>query len=371
MTGSGLRLAGVRRFESTEVQELSIVNGKLTADCDESSLTTVDLSGFYVAPGYIDLQINGGWGIDLQQSPERVWELGKRLVEVGVTSFCPTLTSDGTAHLEAALQASSERPADYNGAHVCGWHLEGPWLNPERNGAHSEHAIQSIGDGIANGSYMAGDLTKEGGVSIVTLAPELAGAMDAIATLAGADVVVSLGHSEASMPVARKAFEAGATMGTHLFNAMPGLHHRSLSLATALALEAPFVGLIADGVHVAPEMVKLAWRVAADRLLLVSDAVAAMGQPALDSTKEVARTFDGTIAGSLNGLDQCVRNLVSFTSATKSEAIAAATATPAQAIGLSDRGHLAEEGRADLIVLSNELEVVMTIVDGEIAYDRR
>ncbi len=371
MTGAGLRLAGVRRVESERADEVIIANGKLRASGDVASLPTVDLAGLYVAPGYIDLQINGGWGIDLQQTPERVWELGQRLVEVGVTSFCPTLTSDGTTHLTAALEALHDRPSGYNGAHICGWHLEGPWLNPARSGAHSDNAIHSINKGIANRKYMAGDITKERGVSIVTLAPELAGAMDAISTLVKADVVVSLGHSEASISVARMAFEAGATMGTHLFNAMPGLHHRSLSLAAALALEAPSVGLIVDGIHVAPEMVNLAWRMAAERLVLVSDAVAAMGQPSFGSTIEVARTTDGTIAGSLIGLDQCVRNLVSFTSATKSEAIAAATSAPAQVIGLSDRGHMTQGGRADLIVLSDDLEVVMTIVDGEIAYDRR
>lgn len=400
------KLQGATPIGSDEVTDLAVIDGLLATDISANStsatdisanrtvdssvnqsqdssisesfsdsLQTLDLDGLYVAPGYVELQVNGGWGIDLQTDPAELWELGRRLVEVGVTSFCPTLTSGGAKNLAMALEAFQLRPSGYVGAEACGWHLEGPWLNPERRGAHDESAIRATNEPVVDDRFGVESLSLDSGVALVTLAPEMPGAINAIRTLAAKGVVVSLGHSEATMSMALEAFEAGATMGTHLFNAMSGLHHRHPGLSTALLLEGPAIGLIADGFHVAPEMVDLAWRLAAGRIALVGDAVASMGVDAAgehaSSENSVARTEDGTIAGSHVGLDQCVRNLVKFAGAEARDAVRAASSVPASILGLEDRGRLAAGSRADLAVLTSDLEVVMTIVGGEIAYDRR
>jgi N-acetylglucosamine-6-phosphate deacetylase len=183
-------------------------------------------------------------------------------------------------------------------------------------------------------------------------------------------VVVSCGHSEASAAQSRVAFEAGATMGTHLFNAMSGVHHRSPGLAAALLMGNVYLGLIVDGFHVAPEIVQLAWRLGRGRVVAVSDAVAAMGTAAAAAGDPV-RLADGTLAGCAIGLDTAVRNLVRFTGCDLADALLAASDVPARCLGLADRGRIEEGHRADLVGLDPDGNVVLTLVAGLVAYDKR
>ena len=360
--GDVLTPAGWQEFD------LNIVDGLISAG-DDGPGAVVDASGLKIVPGFIDLQINGGWGLDLQRDPPSVWTLARRLVEVGVTSFLPTLTTNGYSRRRDALNAwRSGPPADGDpsaaGADAVGWHIEGPWLAPSRHGAHSRELLQRIPDAVPS------EYTPAGGVRLVTLAPELAGATDMVSSLTRQGVVVSVGHSEATAEQARAAFHAGATMGTHLFNAMSGLHHRDVGLAAALLVEPVYVGIIVDGFHVAPDMVRLAWRLAGNRLIAVSDAVAFMGTAAA-SPDDAVRLYDGTLAGSSIGLDAAVRNLMSFTGCSLAEAVSTVTEIPAGCLGLTDRGRIEVGRRADLVALDDEGRVVLTFVGGHLVHDTR
>ncbi|MFN0092835.1 MAG: N-acetylglucosamine 6-phosphate deacetylase, partial [Acidimicrobiales bacterium] len=216
----------------------------------------LDAAGLVVAPGFIDLQVNGGYGIDLTAEPERVGELAQRLLAGGVTAFLPTLVSPTEEEIRRALAV----PAP------LGWHLEGPLLNPARRGAHP---LERLGP-LPPSAFSPG-------VALVTLAPEQPGAAQAAAALAARGVVVAAGHTEAT-PAQLAA--AGVRYVTHLFNAMAELHHRRPG-PVGWALGAPIatVGLIADGRHVDPVAFAAAWAALGSRANLVSDASAGLGLP--------------------------------------------------------------------------------------------
>lgn len=328
----------------------------------------VDASGLKIVPGFIDLQVNGGWGHDLQREPAALWRVAEQLVRLGVTSFLPTLTTNGFSRRREAMSAWRAGPPagdDFVGADPLGWHLEGPWLAPSRHGAHSRELLQPIP------ATVPADYLPAGGVRLVTLAPELAGAAELISGLVAQGVVVSVGHSEATVEQARAAFAAGATMGTHLFNAMSGIHHRDVGLAAALMIEPVYLGLIVDGHHVDRSVVRLTWQAAGDRVIAVSDAVAFMGTAAASLAGDAVRLYDGTLAGASVGLDTAVRNLMAFTGCSMADAVRAVTELPARCLGLTDRGRIETGRRADLVALDDEGMVVLTFVRGRLVYDGR
>jgi N-acetylglucosamine-6-phosphate deacetylase len=234
----------------------------------------------------IDLQLNGAFGLDLRLGRDAVAEVAAGLVARGITGFCPTLVTSRREAGAAFLESVAGIPG------VLGAHLEGPFLSPRAAGAHDASLMRPIDPGEI------GEWIAAGPPAIVTLAPELAGAGEAIERLADAGVVVSLGHSRATYAEADRAFDAGATMVTHLFNAMAPLHHRAPGLA-GCALDRPdvFIGLIADGVHVDDMLVRLVLRAASGRVALVSDAAVE------------TRLADGTLAGSELLLDEVVERL--------------------------------------------------------------
>jgi N-acetylglucosamine-6-phosphate deacetylase len=332
-----------------------------------------------VAPGLIDLQINGAFGRDFTGNPESIWDVGAMLPRSGVTAFLPTIVSSPPDVARRALEVlAAGPPAGYVGATPLGLHFEGPMLAPSRRGAHDERYLQTPSVDVITG------WSRDAGVRLVTLAPELPRADEVIRELVATGVVVSAGHSDASFEQAVEAFAIGVTSGTHLFNAMSGFHHREPGLSGALLMEtAPPSGLIVDGAHVYPGAVAVAWAArGADGLVLVTDAVAAMGVHggmtgltlgghSLSTDGSVIRDDAGRLAGSALTLDLAVRNLVAFTGAEPSAALAAASATPARVIGEPNRGEIRVGAAADLVILDDALEVVATIVGGRIAFDRR
>ena len=246
-------------------------------------------------------------------------------------------------------------------------------LAESRKGAHPAHRLRPPEPALYAG------WSRDRGVAIVTLAPELPGAVDAVRALTAAGVVVSLGHTDASAVAVEAAVDAGARMVTHLFNAMPGLGHREPGpVGVALSDERLVAGIIVDGLHVAPDVVRIVWRLLGpDRLLLVSDAAAALGLPdgrtVLGEQDVVVdagavRLEDGTLAGSAAGLDACVRNLAAYVGCSFDEALAAATLVPAALLGRTDIGRLRVGARADLALLGDDGCVAMTIVGGEVAW---
>ncbi len=322
-----------------------------------------------VAPGYIDLQCNGGLGIDLAGEPERMWELAALLPRFGVTAWLPTIVTSPDGVVGRAIAALGAGPPEgWVGAIPLGLHLEGPFLSPAKRGAHPEGLLRTPCLGAIEG------WSRQAGVALVTLAPDLPGALEVIEALVQRGVVVSLGHTSANAEQATAAVAAGATWVTHLFNAMAPLHHRDPGLAgVALADERLHVGLIPDGIHVHPHVVTLAQRALGDRLTIVTDALGALGMPfgpqALGRTEVTSdeggvRLADGTLAGSNLGMDQGVRNLVAFTGCRSEEALHAASTAPAAVLGDTVRGTLALGARADLVVLTEDLHLVSTIVAG-------
>lgn len=338
---------------------------------------TLNAAGLILAPGFIDLQINGAFGHDFTADPASIWPVAARLPRYGVTAFLPTII---TSPLEAIAEAQAtlgRRPASGPpGARPLGLHVEGPFLNLNRKGAHKPAHLRSPDlDATAGWS-------PEQGVRLVTLAPELPGALDLVSSLTEQGVLVGAGHSAATLAQAKAGFVAGIRYGTHLFNAMPPLHHREPGLVGALLTDGrATAGLIADGIHSHPSMVGLAWQaLGSTRLNLVTDAIAALGMPPgrhkladfevwVDGTS--ARLADGTLAGSILSLDRALRNLLAYTGCTLEVALPTITTTPARLLGLAaTRGRIAPGYAADLVLLTPELQVGVTIVGGEEVYRR-
>jgi N-acetylglucosamine-6-phosphate deacetylase len=346
----------------------------------------LDARGLRVVPGFVDLQCNGGFGIDLSSEPERLWELAALLPRTGVTAWLPTVVTaapEVRARALAALRGGPPPGAPGPWAAPLGLHLEGPLLAPERRGAHPADLLRGVSDADVGWR----DWSAEAGVALVTLAPELPGALDVVRRLVDRGVVVSAGHSSATAAEATAAVDAGVRWVTHLFNAMAPLYHREPGLAgVALADDRLRVGLIADGLHAHPTAVALAARALGDRLTLVTDAVAALGLPPgpvrLGHAEAVlhpappgagpdgsggVRLADGTLAGSDLALDRAVRNLSAYAGVTTADAVRAASAVPAGVLGLPDRGAIAPGHVADLVLLDPAGRVAATVVGGEVA----
>jgi N-acetylglucosamine-6-phosphate deacetylase len=343
---------------------------------------SLDATRLLIVPGFIDLQCNGAAGIDLATEPERMWELAAVLPRWGVTAWLPTIVTGPPASRRRALEAwrAGPPPALAGGpplAAPLGLHFEGPFLAPERRGAHPAEHLAAPDPALVESEGWVG------AVALATLAPELPGAVDLIRGLVAQGVVVSAGHSSASAAEARAAVDAGVSYVTHLFNAMAPLHHREPALAgVALSDDRLRAGLIADGLHVDPAVVAVAARALGDRLSLVTDAVAALGVPPGPVplgrlTAEVSaedggvRLPDGTLAGSTLALDQAVRNLMAFAGVPLADAVAAVTTVPARVLGLADRDTLTAGAAGDLVLLEDDGTLVATVIGGRVAYDRR
>lgn len=330
-----------------------------------------------VVPGFIDLQVNGADGVDLLESDApAVSRLSDYLASTGVTAFLPTLVSAPTERISSALRVFREvRPS---GASILGVHLEGPVLNHQKKGAHHPRWLRAPGDSEVRTMY-ANALPD---LRVVTLAPELPGAEALMEWLLRERVIISLGHTDATYEQTTQALGHGARMVTHLFNAMRAFHHRDPGVVGA-AFDDPrcICGLIADGVHVHPAALRLAYRVlGADRVALVSDAVAAAGMPPGTYTLghrairlkagDAPRLEDGTLAGSVLRMDQVISNLVGW-GITLRDAVLSSSQVPARLLGVTDRGALTPGLRADLCVLGRDGRATFTLVDGRIAYEHQ
>ncbi len=318
-----------------------------------------DWGGDWLSPAGVDLQINGGFGLAFPELTcahlPRLEELLERLWRDGVEAIAPTLVTCGLADLRGALAVLAEARARHapGRCRLLGAHLEGPFLAPERRGAHpAVHLAVPSAAALAEriGGFSGGPGWHEpADVALMTLAPELPGAAEVIAALREAGVVVSLGHSAANENQAAAAFDAGVTMLTHTCNAMAGLHHRAPGpVAAALLHGTVALGLIADGVHVAPSLAVLLQRLASEQLVIVSDALAPYGlaegrhrwdERLLLVEDGSCRLEDGTLAGVTLPLLEGVVRLARW-GGWPAAAIAAATITPRRVLG--DRRPLQE-----------------------------
>lgn len=349
----------------------------------------VDLGGRILSPGLIDCQLNGAFGFnfsvvqeDIKSYSKALRHVNKLLIQTGVTSYLPTVTSQKKEVYHTVLPylgpSGSHRIAE-DGAESLGAHCEGPFINPTKNGVHPTEVIIAALNGFADleECYGASHLKPACGqndskttIKMITAAPEI-GSMNAlIPEITSRGILFSIGHSEATYEDASSAVKAGATMITHLFNAMRPLHHRNPGiygvLGIAEGLPRPYFGIIADGIHLHPTTIKIAFNAHPDGFILVTDAMHLVGLE--DGTYEwtngdrlvksgllVTKEGSDRIAGSSITLIQCVNNFLNWSGASIPQALKAVTAAPAAMLGFSDtKGTLDTDADADLVVLSEE-----------------
>ncbi len=329
-------------------------------------------SGPLICPGLVDVHVHGHGGHDAMDGPAALDGMARALLRRGVTAFLPTAVTASlpTLHLFAEVARTWRKRAPADGAQALGFNLEGPFINIARKGAQNPEFIISPSDISADVLEPLLDDWR-----IVTMAPELPGAVELIRWLRERGVVVSLGHSSATAHEAAQAYAAGATSTTHLFNAMSGVHHHAPGLATAaLADDSAFIELIADGQHVDPVLWPLIVRTKpANRLLLVTDAISLAGTGngrgrlgGLEVEVQGDRcelVESDVLAGSVIGLDTAVRNLAR-SGVPLPQAVAAATLNPTTLLGIADRGRLAAGQRADLVELDDDLRVGRVMLGG-------
>ena len=317
----------------------------------EKEIRTIDAAGDWVSLGGVDLQINGALGVPFTEMTSKNGASLKQICSFlwaqGVNGFLPTLVTTSIENIHRSLSVFAEFMATVSQeqptARILGVHLEGPFLNRQKRGAHPEEYLLPLT--VENVRKVLGDYGNI--VKVMTLAPELDPTGEAIAYLRSLGITVSLGHSLATAEEARRSFSRGASMVTHAFNAMPGLHHRQPGLLGAATIE-PDVrcGLIADGQHVCPTMLQILLQASQyDRgIFLVSDALAPLGLEdgiypwdtrEIEVTKGTARLLDGTLAGTTLPLLAGAQNLVRWGLCNVEQAISMTTVAPRQAIGLN------------------------------------
>ncbi|KAK4542203.1 hypothetical protein LTR36_007050 [Oleoguttula mirabilis] len=385
------RLTGGRLVKGNQLVEqdlwISSVSGKILRSQQvfyEHQVVpdeVVDLQGKILAPGFIDVQFNGAFGFDFSAVPEDMTEyqkglkrLNRYLVRTGVTSYLPTLPSQraGVYHKTLPyLGPSGGARNPLEGSESLGAHCEGPFISPSKNGIHSVEVLQEAPNGFSDMKACYGSESfpedGKGPISMITAAPEVAGIRECIPEATRRGIRFAIGHTEATYEQAGEAIEQGATMITHLFNAMRPLHHRNPGifgvLGKADGKERPYYGVISDGIHLHPTTVKIAWAAHPDGFILVTDAMKTVGLP--DGVYDgmhgdrwvkkgplLTREGSNTIAGSSATLIECVSNFWTWSHASIPEVIRAVTATPARMLGLEKiKGKLDPDADADLLVL--------------------
>ncbi|KAB5566654.1 family 9 carbohydrate esterase [Coniochaeta sp. 2T2.1] len=351
---------------------------------------TIDLGGRILSPGMIECQLNGAFGFnfstlleDMSQYGKKLKEVNRQIVTTGVTSYIPTVTSQTSElyhNVLPFLGPSGHQRQSSDGAESLGAHVEGPFLNPTKNGVHNRnvlveaHSFQALEDMYGHSNITPSpDSSSPIPIKMLTAAPERGNMTSLIPHLISRDIIYSIGHSEATYEEASAAVAEGATMITHLFNAMRPLHHRNPGifgvLGIAESLPRPYFGVISDGIHLHPTTVKIAYNSHPDGFILVTDAMHLVGLPdgAYKWTNGDEENFivkkgsvlllegSETIAGSSITLIECVNNFLQWSGTSIPQALKAVTATPAAMLRVQGvKGTLAAGGDADLCVFSEE-----------------
>lgn len=337
----------------------------------------LDFPNLIVCPGYIDIHVHGGAGHDvMQDDPSGRVSFEKAMARRGVTSYLPTTVTASTDRILGAVDRlgnviSAEDTAHAHvGARPLGIHLEGPFISPAKCGVHPAAYLVAPTTDLFDKIWDA----SGGSLKMMTVAPELPGATEVIRKALERGVYTSIGHSNATLAETMKGIAAGAVSATHTFNAMRALDHREPGiLGAVLSNDRIMADIIADGVHVAPTIVKLFVKAKGlDRAILITDAISATGMP--DGTYQLGSfqvqvrgdrcELDGKLAGSVLTLDRAVRNVMSFADWTLQQSVTLATRNPARLIGAERKGVIASGNDADLVLLSSKGEVVHTMVGG-------
>lgn len=349
-------------------------------NCKEKDF--IDLEGKILAPGFIDIQNNGIYGVNFSLMPSKASQVDNsdynakykdaltKYLQTGVTSFCPTMTISGRGmYLDRLPLYAPTRVSDR--VDSLGAHLEGPFISKEKKGCHPEQFIVDGLEATFEEVYGAENLLKN--VAIVTVAPENPKIMDRISILRERyNLVVSIGHTTADSQTCGRALQQGASMITHLYNAMPQPHHRNSgvlgSICDPSTSDVPYFGLICDGIHVSPAMCVLAYRANYSKCILVTDAMHLFGlsdgvyswdeQQIEKKDNRLLLEGTNTLAGAATELAECVRNLMNWSGISLAEAVLTVTKNPADALGISHKGSLRVGCDADMVVLNEFGEVL-------------
>jgi len=337
---------------------------------------TLDARGRILAPGFVDVHVQGAGGADvLDGTGNAIETISRTCARFGVTSFLATtvyMSGGENGHLPEAAGYTGRKTG---GARLEGIHLEGPFISHEKRGMISPGCVCAP-DGEVLDKIL--DLLN-GTLRMMTIAPEVAGSLPLIRRLTDAGIIGSIGHTNGSYEETLRGFDAGISHATHLFNAMSPIHHRVPGpLIAVLLSESITAQIISDGVHMHPEIVRLARRMlGSDRVVLITDGMQAMGLPdgsytyngtPYRSENGTARYEDGTLIGTTLGMNSIVSRYRNFTGCSLNEALAAASANPARLLGLGERGRVEPGMDADLIIIDEAINIYATIVAGNVVY---
>ena len=335
----------------------------------------LDFKGKRVIPGLVDIHTHGAVGFDVSaSSPEQICELTKYYAQNGVTSFLPTTITNGREQIKEILRniRQAKDLEESSGASIEGVHIEGPFINSKRKGAHDPNWITTPEKSdFDDYREILGDLKIH-----ITVAPEIEGGLEFIKYVYDNGGTVGIGHTDGDYEITLEAVKAGASIFTHLFNAMRDLHHREPGTVGGALVSDALAEIISDGIHIHPAIVKMVVKTKGyDKVVLVTDSMHAAG---LDSGEYdfggfkifikdgVAKQEDGTIAGSIISLMDGVRNVVKYAGVSLEHAVVMASTNPARLLGLDDKIGSIEVGkRADLVVLDNNIQAQMVFCRGK------
>lgn len=339
----------------------------------------IDAGGGYISPGLIDVHCHGFLGRDASNgSFDELRYMSEKATEWGVTAWLPTTMTLSLPQLETCFEAGRRAQkasvgTDWKGAQVLGIHAEGPFINPNRKGAQAEKWIQPP------------DAEKlepwKDVIRLITVAPEMEGALTFIERARKMGIVVSMGHTDATAIEAKAGFDAGITHATHIFNAMPPMNHREPgAVGAALADERVYCEMVADGFHINPMLFGLMAKLKGDKLVIITDSIQVAGMP--DGIYDMAgetvivngiecRFPDGTIAGSTLTMDRAVRNVWEHTKLPLWQVVNMASLNPAASIGIDNFKGSIEPGKdADILIADEQFNILKTFVSGKCVYER-
>jgi len=341
----------------------------------------IEAQNKFIVPGYIDIHVHGGGGSDVMDGEyEAIKQVATTHSRFGTTAFLPTTMTMTKDKIIKSLKSIHEARLKGTGtAEILGIHLEGPYINPEKKGAQKEEDIKKVSvEEFLEFNQASGNLIR-----LVTIAPEMPGAIDFIRWLHQQGIIVSVGHSNATYKQVQEGIQAGLSQVTHIFNAMRGLHHREPGVVGA-ALSSPklIVEMIADGIHLHPMVLKMLTQIKeSEKLVLITDAMRAtgfkegtydLGGQEVMVTQGQAKLKNGTLAGSVLTMDKAVKNLVTKVGISLLNAVQMASYNPAKCLGIDDKkGSLELYKDADIVILNKNLETELTMVAGKVVYRRK
>lgn len=364
-----------------DASSISIEEGIITnvGEKNNGHDLVVDFSEYTVLPGLIDLHIHGGNGFDVMDGTyDALNGLSSHLGSLGITGFlATTVTSEWHRLVEAAKNIENTRKRGVQGAEIIGGYIEGPFISETHKGAHPKRFLRAISQ-----EDLALLVKSAPSIKVVTVAPELEGATGMISYLKDRGIKTSIGHTAADYETSQEAFEAGATIAVHTFNGMRSLHHREPGIVgAALTNDEVYCELIADNIHVHPAVMDIVKRCkGTDKVCLITDCMRAggladgdylLGEEVVKVKEGIARTKSGSLAGSTLNLIDAIRNVVASGASNLIEAVNMASRIPAEALGIDNvQGSIEPGKRANLTVVDDDLNVIMTILDGKVIYSK-